>query len=313
MPHTVQKQKIVECLKSLEGKAKAREIKKILQEIPQYKSGPYGELRGWLLEEIEKSRVKGKVKSREIFAIKKQGDFQICFVGQPSSGKTSLINALSTAELKTGAYAFTTLKPQAVTIQIFGVDFQLLDLPGLIEGASVGKGFGKRVLAVVRNVDGLVFVADLSKPIGELEQIMQELNSYKLNSLVCPARSIIVGNKIDLPNAQQALEALKKKFPNFTVVSASAFEKTNLEEVKSGIWKLSGLIRVYSHGDNSKPVALYPPATVKDFAERIHKELAENFLYAKVWGSSAKFPGQKVGLKHELEDNDIVEIVSKSI
>lgn len=314
MPHAVQKQKIVERLKNFEGTTRSREIKKILQEIPQYKSGPYGELRGWLLGEIEKSRVKGKIKAREVFAIKKQGDFQICFLGQPSSGKTSLINALSGAALKIGDYAFTTLKPQAATTQIFGVDFQLLDLPGLIEGASIGKGFGKRVLGVVKNSDGIVIVADLSKPITELEQIMQELKNYGLEGLLSPQKTILVGNKIDLSNTQKSFEELKKKFPTYSIVSTSAFKKTNLKEVENAIWKLSCLIRVYSHNDNaSKPIALYPPATVKNFAEKIHKGLAENFLYARIWGCSAKFPGQKVGLKHELEDNDCVEIVSKPV
>jgi len=313
MPHAVQKQKILERLKSLDGKAKVREIRLILSEIPQYKSGPYGELRGWLLEEIEKASVKSKVKAREFFAVKKQGDFQICFIGQPSSGKTSLINALSNAELKTGAYAFTTLKPQAATIHVFGVDFQLIDLPGLIEGAAFGKGFGKRVLAVARNADGFIFVDDLSRPVEELRQIINELESYGGKGFAKSKPAMIIANKTDLPIALESIKELRKEFSDFDIVEASALEKKNIECIKNGIWKLSGLIRVYSKGESSRPVALYPGATVKDFTERIHKELVESFNFARIWGKSAIFPGQKVGLAHELNDNDVVEIVGRVI
>ncbi len=310
MPHTIQRQKIAERLKCLEGKTKVREIRKILQEISQYKSGPYGEMRAWLMNEIGKTQVKRKIKAREGFAVKRQGDFQIGFLGQPSAGKTTLINALSGANMKTASYAFTTLKPQAATIQIFGVDFQLVDLPGIIERASEGKGLGKRILATTKSMDGFVFVADASRPVEELKKIVEEVRAFDAKLLEKPA--IIVANKCDLAEAQQRVETIEKFFPEKTIISISAIQGKGMEKVREKIWVMSGLIKAYSYGKPKKPLALYPPATVKDFAEKIHKELVEQFAFAHVWGASAKFPGQKVGLAHELKDNDIVEIIAKT-
>lgn len=307
MPHAIQKQKILERLKNLEGKAKVKEIQKILEEISQYKSGPYGEMRSWLAEQIEKTRVKRKIKAADSFAVKKEGQFQVGFIGQPSTGKSSIIKALSGAQIKVAEYAFTTLKPQPAIIQIYGIDFQLLDLPGLIEAASQGKGLGKRILSVIHNVDGLLFVHDITKPTDELKQIIIELKKSGITPLK-DKPAVIVANKTDLIQDEQKIVEMQKEFNEYKIVAVSAKENKNLELLKEAIWSLSGFIKVYSKGDLSKPVALQKEATVKDFAKKIHKEFVEKFKYAKITGPSAKFAEQKVGLNHKLQDNDIVEI-----
>jgi ribosome-interacting GTPase 1 len=84
------------------------------------------------------------------------------------------------------------------------------------------------------------------------------------------------------------------------------------EELKEKIWEISGYIRVYTKERDKppekKPIVVRKGATVKDVAERIHEDFVKYFKFAKVWGKSAKFPGEKVGLDHVLEDGDIVEI-----
>ena len=309
MPHAIAKQKIEARLKSLEGKAKILEIRRILAELPKYKSGPYGEIRAELEELIGKTRVRSKTKAREIFSVKKEGDFQFVLLGQPSSGKSTLLNALSGAHFKTAEYAFTTLKPQAAFVQINGVGFQILDLPGIIEGAAENKGMGKRVLAEVRSADGIIVLSDLSRPLQETQQIFAELKNSGLLEQK-KGRIILAGNKIELQGAQKKFEELKKEFSGFPMLSISAMNKTNFEELKQKLWETTGLIFVFSKNDLKKPLALKKDSTVLDFARRIHKELAENFKHAKIFGPNAKFSGQKVGAEHKLQEGDIVEIIA---
>jgi len=312
MPHSVQKRKIVERLKGLGGKAKINEIRKILEEIPKYKSGPYGKMRSWLADEIEGARTKRKVKAVDVFAVKKEGAFQVGLIGQPSTGKSSLVKALSGAQIAVADYSFTTLKPHPAIIQIQGVDFQLVDLPGLIEEASKGKGLGKRVLSAVRTVDGIAFVHDVSKPLQELEQMVKELVSAGIKPLE-DKPAIIIANKIDLLQHQSKLGEVGRRFKNYKIVPVSATESKNLGLLKAAIWEMTGWIKVYSFGGKERPVPLPKDATVKEFAERIHKDFVESFKYAKIWGPSAKFAGQRVGLSHILQDNDEVEIVLKNV
>jgi len=108
---------------------------------------------------------------------------------------------------------------------------------------------------------------------------------------------------------KQKIFELQKEFSEYEVVPVSAKENKNLDLLKEAIWGLSGFIKVYSKGDLSKPVALQKGASVKDVAQKIHKEFVEKFRYAKITGPSTKFAEQKVGLNHELQDNAIVEIV----
>ena len=86
----------------------------------------------------------------------------------------------------------------------------------------------------------------------------------------------------------------------------------NQENILDLIWKKLKLIRVYTKQPGKEkeypPLALKENSTVEDFALRIHKDFAKNLTFARVWGESAKFQGQRVNLKHILKDNDVVEL-----
>jgi len=78
------------------------------------------------------------------------------------------------------------------------------------------------------------------------------------------------------------------------------------------VWRLTGLVRVFlGRGDvpDGEPLALHPGATVEDVADAIHHELAAGFHGARIWGPSARFPGQRVGRAHAIADGDVVEIL----
>ena len=142
--------------------------------------------------------------------------------------------------------------------------------------------------------------------IEDLEETIVRETIYK--------KALIVLNKVDAIQSTE-LDRLKSMIENlqipFTFISAE--KKENLEDLKEKIFKSLGLIRVYTQKDgvvSRKPIVMNENATVRELAERIHKDLARNMKYARIWGRSVKIQGQQVGSDHILQDGDIVEIYS---
>lgn len=127
LPPDIQKQKIRERLIGLEGKARLNEIKKILNELPGYKTGDYGQIRKSLMKEIETTKTRSKIKHQDWLGVSRQGHKQFCLVGPPSAGKSSLLAKLSGMEIKTAEYEFTTLKPIPAVIKLNGAQIQIVD------------------------------------------------------------------------------------------------------------------------------------------------------------------------------------------
>jgi ribosome-interacting GTPase 1 len=101
---------------------------------------------------------------------------------------------------------------------------------------------------------------------------------------------------------------LRAAFPDLEVIGVSVLDEPTLELLRDAIWRLTGLVRVHLR-DGDNPVALHPPVTVLDVANTIHHDLAARCTGARVWGPSARFPGQRVGRAHSLADGDTVEIL----
>lgn len=118
--------------------------------------------------------------SGEGFDVAKTGDARIGFVGFPSVGKSTLLSNLAGVYSEVAAYEFTTLTTVPGVIKYKGAKVQLLDLPGIIEGAKDGKGRGRQVIAVARTCSLIFIVLDVLKPLGHKKLIEKELEGFGL-------------------------------------------------------------------------------------------------------------------------------------
>jgi small GTP-binding protein len=110
------------------------------------------------------------------FSVKKTGDATVALVGFPNAGKSSLLGQITNAESKVADYAFTTLSVIPGVMEYNGAKIQIFDVPGLIEGASQGKGRGTEVASAIRVCDLIAFVVDINSP-GQLYKLLDELHS----------------------------------------------------------------------------------------------------------------------------------------
>ncbi|CAH8585454.1 unnamed protein product [Schistosoma turkestanicum] len=129
-----------------------------------------------------------KATKGEGFDVMKSGDARVSLIGFPSVGKSTLLNALTSTHSECASYEFTTLTCIPGVIEYKGASIQLLDLPGIIEGASQGKGRGRQVIAVARTADLVLMMLDATKPDvhrklleNELEAVGIRLNKSKPN------------------------------------------------------------------------------------------------------------------------------------
>jgi small GTP-binding protein len=300
MPHRTQMQVIKRRLVGKEGTERIRELRAILGDLPGYKSGPYADIRKWVEAQLEQTRTRKRVVHRDSIAVRREGAAQVALVGAPNAGKSSLLQALSDIQIKTGDYAFTTTRPVPALTRIRGVLVQLVEIPGLIEGAVEGRGAARPLLGVLRNADAILFCHDAGMPVDELRAVMHELDEARIEM---PAA--IVATKADEVDGTAELQA---GFPALEVIGVSVLDEASLDLLRDAIWRLTGLMRVYLR-DGGDPVALHPPVTVVDVANTIHHDLAARCSGARVWGPSARFPGQRVGRDHPLGDGDTVEIL----
>ncbi|MFZ3167524.1 MAG: GTP-binding protein [Candidatus Methanoperedens sp.] len=124
---------------------------------------------------------------------------------------------------------------------------------------------------------------------------------------------IVVINKIDLAD-EYALRACKEKFPDAILVSAD--KKVHIEELKDKLFENLGFIRIFMKpqgkaADMEEAMIIRYGATIGDVCDKLHRDFRKRFRYAQIWGTSAKHEGQRAGLDHTMDDNDILTLVMR--
>jgi GTP-binding protein len=148
-------------------------------------------------------------------------------IGLPNAGKSTLLSVVSAARPKIADYPFTTLEPQLGVVRMDEESsFVLVDVPGLIEGASDGAGLGDRFLKHVERTRVLIHLMDGAKPLDDLladkATIEHELAAW--NPMLPLKPTMLVVTKLDLPDARETFAALKERFPDVRGISAATNE-----------------------------------------------------------------------------------------
>jgi len=157
-------------------------------------------------------------------------------VGYPNAGKSTLLRKISAARPKVAAYPFTTLHPIVGVMELPGYRrAAIADIPGLIEGAHRGLGLGHEFLRHITRCRILIFVVDVAgsegrNPIEDLQNLRREIGLHD------PALSsrpwLVVANKMDLPDAETNLRALRERFSKIKVIPTSAANGQGIAELK---------------------------------------------------------------------------------
>ena len=164
-------------------------------------------------------------------------------IGYPNAGKSTLLRKISAARPKVAAYPFTTLHPIVGVIEFQGYRrATIADIPGLIEGAHRGLGLGHEFLRHITRCGVLVFVIDIAgsegrNPIEDLQNLRREIELY--DPMLSDRLWLVAANKMDLPNANENLDALRQRFPKISIVPISAAKGEGMDVLKQ---TLSGKI-----------------------------------------------------------------------
>ncbi len=309
MPPEVRKRLIRRDIIGKVGAERIRILREALESLPGYYQGPYGKLRKWISEEMDRSRHKARVTRREAFQVPKEGARQVAVVGPPNAGKSALLKALSGAQVKVADYPFATLKPQAAIVDVLGARVQFVEIPGLLPGANEDRGGGRALLAAVRNADVILYVASLGQEaadLDDLDAIRLEVQAAGIDKM-----SALCLTGLDLPGVREVAARIAAGRIGGRVVACSALTGEGLDRLKETVWSMCGLIRVWRRGGKERgdqPFVLRSGDTVGDLARAVHRGFEARLSQALVWGPSAKFPGQAVGRRHALADGDEVEL-----
>ncbi|CAG2231123.1 K06944 [Mytilus edulis] len=301
-----------------------------------------------LLEPTGKAGAKG-----EGFDVMKSGDARVALIGFPSVGKSTLLNTLTTTHSESAGYEFTTLTCIPGVIEYNGANIQLLDLPGIIEGAAQGKGRGRQVIAVARTADVVIMMLDATKGekqkellTMELESVGIRLNRRKPNIYFKPKKGggisfnstltltkydctsdefvdVILGSRVYMPCIyvynkidQISIEEVDRLARKQHSVVVSCNMNLNLDYLLSTTWEYLALVRVYTKKRGERPdfddgLILRTGCTLEHVCHKIHRTMVSTFKYGLVWGRSAKYSPQRVGIHHKMCHDDVVQIINK--
>ena len=309
---------VVRKIRNLEGDELVSELESVIEDIRSKKLDKNGlfELYIKQLEAfIHETKSKPKKKSRQFdpFYIPKSGDGRIVLFGITNVGKSTLMNAITNTDVKTGDYLHTTREALAGTLEYEDLKIQIIDLPGFLDFKEDWV-ISRQIVRVARTSDAILLVIDLSMDIKrQYKFLIDQLRNAKL--MEDESSSIyklgIIATKGDLSGSKKNYELLRS-ITSIPMIPIAMNKPDSLNALKKYLYETLDVIRIFTkppRGDPTKSPFICPSGTtIYQLSGKIHKDFLNNFRYAKIWGNSAEFPGKRVGLAHELLDKDIVEI-----
>ena len=236
----------------------------LLAELPDYRNGPYADLRKWLLSEIDDTRVRAGAVHRDSIAVRREGAAQVALVGPPNVGKSSLLQALSEIQIKTGDYPFTTLRPVPALTRIGGVLVQLVEIPGLIDG-RLGRPRRRSRTAGRPALGGRdrLLLPGRCRPVRAGRR--QGRGRSGRDRQAGPA-----GGDARRRGRSGGHRPATGGLPGLELVPVSVLDEPSLDAFREATWRLAGLLRVHLRSNGAidpEPVALRPGATVAEVAD----------------------------------------------
>ncbi|WP_036318564.1 GTPase ObgE [Microbacterium sp. B24] len=205
----------------------------------------------------------------------------VALVGFPSAGKSSLIAAISAARPKIADYPFTTLHPNLGVVQAGDTRFTVADVPGLIEGASEGKGLGLEFLRHVERCTALVHVLDCATlepgrdPLSDLDVIREELANYPVPEGQTPLLDrpqLVALNKVDVPEAKDLADFVRPDLEErgYRVFEISTVSHEGLRQLTFALGDIIAQHRVQvAESPAAERIVIRPKGAQKDFEIRV--------------------------------------------
>jgi hypothetical protein len=234
---------------------------------------------------------------REVLSVIRNADLILIMVAAPKINKILKQLEILNKELYNAGFRLNKSKPD---ISIYPRTRGGIEIGSTVKLTKLDKATICSILNEfkIRNAEVLI-KEDIS-----LDQL---IDSVMKNRVYVP--SIIVLNKIDILNPKELKRICKK----IDCIPISAIHGTNIDKLKELIWKKLKLMRIYmkkigNPPDFKHPLIVPKYSNLEAVCIKIHKDFLKNFKYARIWGPSAKFQAQKIGLDHKLKDGDVVEL-----
>jgi len=295
-------------------------LREMLRVIPKHKGTDHmcADLKR-RISQLKKDIAKQAKKGGFSHHVPREGAGQVALVGGPNVGKSQLLAALTHAQPEVADYPFTTVHPLPGMMEFEDIKIQLIDLPPFSPEHTEPW-----VPELVRAADAALLLVDLTGfPLQDLDFIEERLERVKLRLVrepdprvplnIAQIRTILLGNKIDGPQARENFDVLKELYGRrFDMIPVSALTGAGLDDLRRTVFGFVRVIRIYAKEpgkdpDMTAPFTIHAGSTLLDFARHVHKDFLD-LKFARLWGPSSKFDGVAIQKDHVLMDKDIVEL-----